>query len=178
MFDDEYGAGSNKLGAEHGGRYVGEALHVVGRVGKNDSVAAWRAADEAQGIASYKVEIVGPERLCNFCYETLLYGGLFHRSHVSASAREQLEAHRSGSGEKVEGIDIFEIGVVVQHVENILTCKIGGGACSDVGGHVEAPTAVFSSNYSHNGSIMSGKGALKASMPALMAAEGKMSGSA
>ena len=38
---------------------------------------------------------------------------------------------------------------VLDDVEYVLAGEVGGGACCDIAGHVEAPSPVFSAYYSH-----------------------------
>jgi len=71
---------------------------------------------------------------------------------------------------------MFKVDKVFKHVENVFAREVGGRARGDICGDVETSTAVFTSDYSHSGSVISSNGAERESLPALNMADGKMSG--
>ena len=67
----------------------------------------------------------------------------------------------------------LEVHIVLYYIKYILSRKIGCRPRADISRHIETTTAIFASYYSHSGNIISGNGALNASLPARNAAEGK-----
>ena len=122
------------------------------------------------------MQIVVTEPLRHILYKPVLCGGLLHRRHRTAFARQKLKADSPGAGKKVESVASFKIGQILNNVEYILTGKVGGRPRRDICRHIESPTSVFSSNYSHSIINFKSKGASWMSGPAFIIGAGTTRG--
>jgi hypothetical protein len=112
---------------------VGDGLQLwqgVWRIGKNE-VELFAAA--GQILENVSTDGNGREVL-QFVNETadelVMKRILFHRHYTVATAAKQFERNASGSGKKVQGCrSLVKIDIPLQYVEEVLLCKICGGAC-------------------------------------------------
>lgn len=163
MLDDNESSRPDHFRCQNPTRNLGEAGHIVGRIGKNDVESAGGAFEIAEHVAAHEVEIVRAKLFRHFLNESLLCRRLFDSRGGAAVAAEKLESDRARTGEEVERVGAFDIGYVLDDIEYILAGEIGSRASGDICRHVETPTAIFTSYYSHSGIRINGKGALMAS---------------
>ena len=67
----------------------------------------------------------------------------------AGSAGDELNAHRTGAGEKIHHRALLVVDIVVEDVEKALTSHVGGGPHRQVGWRVETTATKTSGNDTH-----------------------------
>ena len=165
---------STALQNEHG--HFGKARHIVGRVSENYVEWFGDRGQEAKDVALIHGDIVRSKLAHNLADEIILRRGFLYTGDVSTFARQELQGYRSGAGKKVQRRGTLQINEIFDDVEDIFAGEVGGGPGGDIGGHVEAPTAVFASDYSHSEITEREKGARMAAALPWYAAAGNIAG--
>lgn len=169
------------IGLEHGGvedqlGHFGKIFQVVGGIGK-DYVEFFSAGlHKLEHIALDEIQIYVAKAFSDTFDEPVLYGGFFDCRHLGAFARQELDGYGSCPGKQVKSVLSFKVHKIFKDVEYVFTGKIGGGSSRYVARHVKAPSAIFSSYYSHNGKTIRSNGAFMVSFAALNMVDGNMTG--
>lgn len=152
---------------EHLARDLGETGHIIGWIGEDEIILAGTGSDKAQSVATHQGMVFIAQRLHGLVDETGLCGSLFHRSDVRRASREQFQRYCACAGKEIKSPHALQIGHILDHIEDILLGEVGGGPRSYIGGHVEAASPVFSSDYAHDGCNNNRfNGAVSAGVPA------------
>ena len=160
MLQHYYCARLQHLGVKQQLGHIGKVWQVVWRVGKNHVKLHGAFVDKLKNIAFHLSQVLLFQQAFHLANKVELRGSFLH-----TCPRKQ-----------VKGSQAVEVNIVFKHVEYVFARKVGCGACGDVGWHIETPTAIFSSYYSHSARVNSSNGAATALSPRRMAAAGKMAG--
>lgn len=162
VFDDYKGTGFYGLACENFAGNFGKTVHVVWWVGKYDVERLGGCGQISQCVSFDEGDVVIAEQTYDFANKIILGRGFFDGSDMGTLAREKFDRYGACAGKQVERCKSFEVDEILNDVEDVLACEVGGWARGDVGWHVEASASVFTSDYSHNGSMINGNGALRA----------------
>lgn len=176
VLDDKQRARVHQCAVHYQLGQLGQALQVVGRVGKDDVVTLLARRDKSKYVALDKRHLTLAKLLLHLADEVILRRRLLDARHMRAAARDKLKTHRARAGKEVEGRHAVEVDYISQHVEEVLARHVGGGPRGDVGGHVEAASPIFSGDYSHKASINKFRGASMAFDPSCSSAAGMIAG--
>lgn len=72
-----------------------------------------------------------------------------YADHLFAASRQQFERDAACASKEVEGTCAFKVDVCVEDIKDVLFRKVGGGACLEGVGYVEAATFVDACDDAH-----------------------------
>lgn len=154
MLEDEYATLLEqtflRIAAQHEVRNLRKVRQSIRRIGKDDVVLALAALQESEHITTDERAVILAELLQALPYEGRMVAVQLHTCHVSASATEHFERDTARSGEEIEGRRILKVNVTIEHIEDILFCKVCCRSCLECAWHIEMATFIYSSDYSHN----------------------------
>lgn len=128
-------------------------LQIVGRIGEDNIklLATTLQIEEhvgVRGVERRKAQLLG-----GFTDEGVVHRVDLHAGDTLCAPRRELIADGARTREEVQNIDILEVHEVAKHIKEVLLGEVGGGACPEVAGWGDGPTAIFSTNDSHNFSL-------------------------
>ncbi len=136
--------------SKHGIRYLPEVRQGVWWVSKYNIVFPPATFQETEHVTTYQGAVFLPYLLKTLANERGMVTIQLHARHVAASAAEHLYRYASRACKEVEGRYSLKVDVAVQHVKDILLCKVRGRTCLERPWNIEMPSFVFSRYYSHN----------------------------
>lgn len=151
VLEDEDAVGLEQAVLEHEVGNGGQLGQCVGRVGEDEVELLVARLEEAEHVAAHEYVVARVELLHALGDEGSVVAVFLHAHHLLAAAREQFERYAARSGEEVEGGGTVEVDVAVEHVEDVLLRKVGGGTGLEGAWHVEVAAFVYSGDDAHGG---------------------------
>lgn len=149
MLKDEDAVGLQKLMLEYQGRYGGQLLQGVRRVGEDKVELLMAFLHEAEDIATDKNTVSDAKLLHTVTDEAGVVTVGLHTHYGPAAPRQHLKRYAARAGEKVKCRRAFKVNVTFENIEDVLFCEICCRPCLERARNVEMAAFILSCYYTH-----------------------------